>query len=55
MLLAHHSLQFRVHTRVLLTLLVALGATLALWAVPQPDASVHVVSVAPPAHLASTR
>lgn len=33
-LLANHSLQFRVHTRVLLTLLVALAATAALWAEP---------------------
>ena len=34
MLPAHHSLQFRVHTRVLLTLLVALAATAMLWAEP---------------------
>lgn len=34
MLLAHHSLHFRVHTRVLLTLVIALAATAALWAEP---------------------
>ncbi len=33
-LLAHHSLQFRVHTRVILTLLVAVAATAVLWAEP---------------------
>ncbi|MDP2137345.1 MAG: hypothetical protein Q8J74_05780 [Candidatus Didemnitutus sp.] len=33
-LLATHSLHFRVHTRVLLTLLVALAATTLIWAEP---------------------
>lgn len=34
MLLAHHSLHFRVHTRVLVTLVIALAATAVLWAEP---------------------
>lgn len=34
-MLAIHSLHFRVHTRVLLTLLIALAATAALWAEPE--------------------
>ncbi|MDP1581424.1 MAG: hypothetical protein Q8M02_14215 [Candidatus Didemnitutus sp.] len=51
-LLAFHSLHFRVHTRVWLTLLVALAATALLWAGPTHYAPVVSSVVAPSPHAA---
>lgn len=44
-LFATHSLHFRVHTRVLLTLLVACAVTMALWAEPPMRASASGAAV----------